>query len=46
VSDHFFIVGAQRSGTTYLYHLLSEHPSINMATPVWPEPKFFLIDTQ
>ena len=42
--DHFFIVGAQRSGTTYLYHLLAEHPEIEMAQPVRPEPKFFLTD--
>lgn len=40
--DHFFIVGAQRSGTTYLYHLLDEHPDIEMAKPPRPEPKFFL----
>ena len=40
--DHFVIVGAQRSGTTYLYGLLDEHPEIEMARPVRPEPKFFL----
>jgi hypothetical protein len=40
--DHFVIVGAQRSGTTYLYGLLDEHPEIEMAKPVRPEPKFFL----
>jgi hypothetical protein len=41
--DSFFvIVGAQRCGTTYLYRLLDEHPSIEMARPVRPEPKFFL----
>jgi hypothetical protein len=39
---HFIIAGAQRSGTTTLYHLLSEHPEILMATPLRPEPKFFL----
>lgn len=38
----FFIAGAQRSGTTYLYHLLDQHPQICMAKPVKPEPKFFL----
>jgi len=43
-SDHFFIVGAQRSGTTYLHHLLDEHPEIEMAQPVRPEPKFFIRD--
>lgn len=41
---HFFIVGAQRSATTYLYHLLADHPEIAMARPVRPEPKFFLLD--
>ena len=39
--ERFFIVGAQRCGTTYLYHLLAAHPEIEMATPVRPEPKFF-----
>jgi hypothetical protein len=38
----FFIIGAQRSGTTYLYDLLSEHPDIVMARPKRPEPKWFL----
>lgn len=41
-NNHFFVVGAQRSGTTYLYHLLDEHPEIEMAQPMRPEPKFFL----
>jgi hypothetical protein len=45
MSEHFFIVGAQRSGTTYLYHILDEHPEIEMAKPVRPEPKFFYLDT-
>lgn len=44
MTEHFFIVGAQRSGTTYLYHLLDHHPQIFMARPVQPEPKFFLLD--
>lgn len=44
VNDYFFIVGAQRSGTTYLYHLLAEHPEIEMAQPLKPEPKFFITD--
>ena len=39
---HFFIVGAQRSGTTYLYTILDEHPEICMAKPIKPEPKYFL----
>lgn len=41
---HFFVVGAQRSGTTHLYHLLASHPEIEMAAPVRPEPKFFVLD--
>jgi hypothetical protein len=40
--QHFFIGGAQRSGTTYAYHLCAGHPEIEMALPVRPEPKFFL----
>lgn len=42
--SHFFVVGAQRSATTYLYNLLDAHPQIEMAHPVRPEPKFFLRD--
>jgi len=38
----FIIVGAQRSGTTYLYNILNEHPEICMARPVFPEPKYFM----
>jgi hypothetical protein len=45
MSEHFFIVGAQRSGTTYLYRVLDEHPEIEMAKPLKPEPKFFHIDS-
>ena len=37
----FIIAGAQRSGTTYLYNILDQHPDIYMAKPVQPEPKFF-----
>ena len=44
MNKHFFVIGAQRSGTTFLYHLLNSHPEIEMAQPVRPEPKFFLID--
>lgn len=39
---NLFIVGAQRSGSTYLYEALDDHPQISMAHPVRPEPKFFL----
>lgn len=42
--NHLFIVGAQRSGSTYLYHQLNDHPQVVMAQPVRPEPKFFLND--
>lgn len=41
-----FIVGAQRSGTTYLYDMLDSHPEILMAKPKKPEPKFFLCDKE
>jgi hypothetical protein len=44
MGEHFFIVGAQRCGTTYLYRILDEHPDIEMAKPIRPEPKFFHID--
>ena len=43
---HLFIVGAQRSGSTYLYHLLDSHPQILMAKPVRPEPKYFLEESK
>ena len=39
---HFFIIGAQRSGTTYLARVLDQHPDISMAKPLIPELKFFL----
>lgn len=42
---HFVIVGAQRSGTTYLHDLLEAHPEIAMARPARPEPKVFLRDS-
>lgn len=40
--QNIFIVGAQRSGTTYLYSIFDKHPQICLAKPVRPEPKFFL----
>jgi len=40
--EHFFVVGAQRSGTTYLFRALDAHPEIEMAKPGRPEPKYFL----
>lgn len=42
MTKHLVIIGAQRSGTTYLYRVLNDHPSVHMARPVRPEPKFFL----
>ncbi|MBI5055575.1 MAG: sulfotransferase [Nitrospirae bacterium] len=39
---NFLIIGAQRSGTTALYHFLKRHPQIFM--PGIKEPKFFLFD--
>lgn len=41
-TEYFLLAGAQRSGTTFLYHLLDQHPEIEMARPLRPEPKFFL----
>jgi len=46
VPSHFVIAGAQRCGTTFLYRLLEEHPEIEMAKPLRPEPKFFLDDSK
>ena len=42
MTKHLFIVGAQRSGTTYLYKALDAHPEVCMAKPVKPEPKYFM----
>jgi len=42
VPKHLFIIGAQRSGTTYLFNVLDEHPEVYMAKPVKPEPKYFM----
>ncbi len=42
LKKHLVIVGAQRSATTYLYHMLDQHPEIFMAKPMRPEPKFFI----
>lgn len=40
----FIIAGAPRSATTWLYQLADRHPRIDMAKPMRPEPKFFLVD--
>ncbi len=42
MSHHFIVIGAQRSGTTWLHDVLAEHPDIAMARPGRPEPKAFL----
>lgn len=44
--SYFFIIGAQRSGTTRLYYLLDKHSEISMAKPLRPEPKFFLQNSE
>lgn len=36
------MIGAQRSGSTYLFGNLDGHPEIFMAKPLRPEPKYFL----
>jgi hypothetical protein len=38
----FAIAGAQRCGTTTLYHFMDAHPGIYMLRPVRPETKVFL----
>lgn len=42
---HFFVIGAQRCGTSYLYRMLDDHPDVEMARPLRPEPKTFLADS-
>ncbi len=42
MSHHFMVIGAQRSGTTWLHDVLAAHPDIAMARPARPEPKAFL----
>lgn len=39
---HLIIIGAQRSGSTFLRAMLDQHPDIYMSRPVNPEPKYFL----
>jgi hypothetical protein len=41
-SPNFFIVGAPKSGTTSLYHYLTQHPDIYI--PSSKEPRFFIND--
>jgi hypothetical protein len=42
VTQHFLVIGAQRSGTTYLRTLLEAHPDVAMNQPERPEPKVFM----
>lgn len=44
--SELFVAGAQRSGSTYLYHILDDHDEILMAKPVVPEPKYFINDDE
>ncbi|HET9499621.1 MAG TPA: sulfotransferase [Marmoricola sp.] len=41
---HLLIIGAQRSGTTYLAQLLDSRRDVTLAQPARPEPKAFLSD--
>lgn len=38
----FFVIGAYRSGTTFLYRALGQHPQVFV--PVLKEPNFFAVD--
>jgi hypothetical protein len=38
---HLLVIGAQRSGSSYLSKALDAHPQITMARPSRPEPKVF-----
>jgi hypothetical protein len=40
----FIIAGAPRCATTWLRAMAQRHPTLAMAEPVQPEPKFFLVD--
>jgi len=40
--NKFFIIGAQRSGSTLLINRLDTHKNINTVKPHFPESKFFL----
>jgi hypothetical protein len=39
---HAFIIGAQRSGSTFLAASLSRCPGVEFSQPLFPEPKFFM----
>lgn len=42
--NHAFIIGAQRSGTTFLANYLNAYTSIALAQPLFPEPKYFIAE--
>jgi len=42
--NNFFIIGAQRSGSSLLAEILDSSLNIEMAKPIRPEPKYFLDD--
>lgn len=44
MSRHLLVIGAQRSGTTWLAGLLDAHPQVTLTRPSRPEPKVFLSD--
>lgn len=41
ILPNFLIIGAGRSGTTFLYHHLQQHPEIHLKASKRPEPHFF-----
>jgi hypothetical protein len=41
-NTYFFIIGAQRSGSTLLYNILDKSNEVSMAKPARPEPKYFI----
>lgn len=43
---HFFIIGGQRCGTSFLAETINQCPDIRFASPSKPEPKFFLNKNQ
>lgn len=42
----FIIIGAPRSGTTFLYDLLIQHPDIYLRKEKRPEPHFFALESK
>lgn len=40
--NQLFIIGGQRSGTTFLTNLINQHPLVQFTTPTFPESKFFI----